>query len=70
MAAVLVFIAILIEESFQVLALFHRIPALLLVALLVMVGTQMFFTGLVLELLRNNASRIDRIEGPPHHDNI
>lgn len=70
MAAVLVFITILIEESFQILALFHRIPALLLVALLVMVGTQMFFTGLVLELLRNNASRIDRIEGPPHHDNI
>ena len=62
LAAVAGFIAILIEESFSIPGLFDRLPALLLIALLVMVGTQMFFTGLVLEMLRNIARRVDRID--------
>ncbi len=64
LAAVIGFMAILVEESFSITALFARLPALLLIALLVMVGTQMFFTGIVLELLRNIARHVDRIGGP------
>ena len=66
LAAVAGFIAILIEESFSIPDLFDRLPALLLIALLVMVGTQMFFTGLVLEMLRNIARRVDRIDSARH----
>jgi glycosyltransferase involved in cell wall biosynthesis len=61
-AAVVGFVAILIEEGFSIPDLFDRLPALLLIALLVMVGTQMFFTGLVLEMLRNMARRVDRVD--------
>ena len=60
--AIVYFFAVLIQERFSVPALFGRLPALLLVALLVLVGTQLFFTGLVLEMLRQIGRHVDRID--------
>lgn len=57
--AVVVFLAIFIEEGFT-LALGHRTPAIMLVALLVSTGLQLFFFGFVLQLLKQIKKIVDR----------
>jgi len=59
LAAFVVFGLVLIEEGFT-LALGHRTPAFVLIALLVSVGLQLFFFGLVLQLLKQIKKVVDR----------
>lgn len=65
---VVFFFVVLLQEGFSVPGLFDRIPALLLIALLVSVGTQMFFFGLVLELLRQIGRQVDHIRSTSDRD--
>lgn len=65
---VVFFFVVLVQEGFRALDLFDRIPALLLIALLVSVGTQMFFFGLVLELLRQIGRQVDHIRSTSDSD--
>jgi glycosyltransferase involved in cell wall biosynthesis len=53
------FLAVFIEEGLT-LRLAHRMPALLLVALLVITGLQLFFFGFVLQLLKQIKKAVDR----------
>ena len=62
------FFVVLVQEGFSVPELFDRLPALLLIALLVSVGTQMFFFGLVLELLRQISRQVDHIRSTSDSD--
>ncbi|RMH57749.1 MAG: glycosyltransferase family 2 protein [Candidatus Hydrogenedentota bacterium] len=48
------------QEGFQIAALFKRLPALLLVTLLVTMGTQLFFFGFVLQLLKDVKYMVDK----------
>ena len=68
MGGVAFFFIVLVQEEFSVPGLFDRIPALLLIALLVSVGTQMFFSGLVLELLRQIGRQVDHIRSTSDAD--
>ena len=63
-SGVVFFFIVLIQEQFSIPELFARIPALLLIALLVSVGTQMFFFGLMLELLRQIDQKVGHIRWP------
>ena len=67
-SGIVFFFIVLIQEQFRFFELFARIPALLLIALLISVGTQMFFFGLVLELLRQIGHKVDHIRWPSKKD--
>jgi glycosyltransferase involved in cell wall biosynthesis len=58
-AAFALFAAVFIQEGLT-LQLAHRMPALLLVALLVITGVQLFFFGFILQLLKQIKKSIDR----------
>ena len=67
-SGIVFFFIVLIQEQFRFFELFARIPALLLIALRISVGTQMFFFGLVLELLRQIGHKVDHIRWPSKKD--
>jgi glycosyltransferase involved in cell wall biosynthesis len=58
-AAFVVFAAVFIEEGLT-LRLAHRMPALLLVAVLIIAGLQLFFFGFILQLLKQIKTNVDR----------
>lgn len=62
MSAFLYFGIILIEENFAVKEMFNRLPALVLIALLVLTGFQFLFFGFVLNILKEIKHRVDRLE--------
>jgi VIT1/CCC1 family predicted Fe2+/Mn2+ transporter len=57
--AFVLFAAVFIEEGLT-LRLAHRMPALLLVAVLIISGLQLFFFGFVLQLLKQIKKSLDR----------
>jgi glycosyltransferase involved in cell wall biosynthesis len=60
-AAFVVFATIFVQEGFT-LALANRTPALILIALMVMVGLQLLFFGFSFQLLKQIKRSLDRIE--------
>lgn len=58
--ALLYFVYVVISEGFT-LAMGHRTPAFILIALLISVGLQLFFFGFVLQLLNQIKRTVDRI---------
>jgi len=50
------------QEGFRFKAMFSRLPALILVALLIIVGLQLFTFGFLAELIKNVKSRVDRLD--------
>lgn len=63
--AFLVFAGIFVEEGFT-LALGHRTPAIILIALMVMAGLQLLFFGFSFQLLKQIKRSIDRLEYNEH----
>jgi len=59
MAAFLMFAIILIQEGFTM-AMGHRTPAFVLIALLILGGAQLFFFGFVLQLLKQIKKKVDQ----------
>jgi hypothetical protein len=53
------FLGLLVQEGFTY-KLAHRLPALVLIALLITTGLQLFFFGFVLQLLQQIKRNIDR----------
>ena len=62
MSAFLYFGIILVEENFAVKEMFNRLPALVLIALLILTGFQFLFFGFVLNILKEIKHRVDRLE--------
>jgi glycosyltransferase involved in cell wall biosynthesis len=54
-----VFGGVMVQEGFKI-ALLHRMPALVLIALLVSTGLQLFFFGFILQLLKQMKKNVDR----------
>jgi glycosyltransferase involved in cell wall biosynthesis len=63
--AFLVFAVVFIEEGFT-LALGHRTPAIILIALMIMTGLQLLFFGFSFQLLKQIKRSIDRLEYNEH----
>jgi len=63
--AFLVFGLVFVEEGFT-LALGHRTPALIMIALMVMAGLQMLFFGFSFQLLKQIKRAVDRLEYDEH----
>lgn len=59
LAALILFGVVAFEEGLT-LAMFHRLPAFVFIALLITTGLQMFFFGFVLQLLKQIKRNIDR----------
>ena len=62
LTAVGYFLFISYQASFQFKTMFERLPAFLLIALLVLTGLQLFFFGFIIELIKEIKYRIDRLE--------
>lgn len=62
MSAFLYFGIILVEENFAIKELFNRLPALVLIALLILTGFQFLFFGFVLNILKEIKHKVDRLE--------
>lgn len=60
LAALAGFGIIMAQSGFSVVPLINRMPALLMVALLVITGVQLFFFGFILQLLKDIKYRVDR----------
>lgn len=60
LAALALFGVIMAQSGFSVVPLINRVPALLMVALLVITGVQLFFFGFILQLLKDIKYRVDR----------
>jgi glycosyltransferase involved in cell wall biosynthesis len=60
--ALLYFLFVAWEESFQFKAMFSRLPAFVLIALMIMVGVQLFSFGFLAELGKDIKSRVDRLD--------
>jgi glycosyltransferase involved in cell wall biosynthesis len=63
LAAVAYFLVVLAQAGFNVKATFARVPAFIFIALLVSIGFQCFFFGLVLQLLKQLKYQVDRVGG-------
>lgn len=55
-----IFGVIMFQSGFSIVPLINRVPALLMVALLVITGVQLFFFGFILQLLKDIKYRVDR----------
>ncbi len=62
--ALLYFISVLWEAGVDIKATFSRLPAYVFITLLISVGFQLFFFGLVLQLLKQIKYRVDRAPAP------
>jgi glycosyltransferase involved in cell wall biosynthesis len=56
------FLFISYQASFDFKALFSRLPALLLIALLILTGIQLFFFGFIMDLIKDIKYRINRLD--------
>ena len=56
------FLVVCWQESFQFKAMFSRLPSFVMIALLVIVGLQLFTVGFLAELIKNVKSRVDRLD--------
>ncbi|MGI9301742.1 MAG: glycosyltransferase family 2 protein [Gammaproteobacteria bacterium] len=65
LGAFLVFVTVLVQEGLT-LALGHRTPAFILIALMIMAGLQMVFFGFSFQLLKQMKRSLDRIEHNEH----
>jgi hypothetical protein len=63
-AALLYFAYVVVSEGFT-LAMGHRTPAFILIALLISVGMQLFFFGFMLQLLNQIKRTVDRVNYRP-----
>ena len=61
-AAVLYFFFITVQAGFEVKQMFTRLPSFVLIALLVMVGVQLFSFGFTVQLTKDIKSRVDRLD--------
>lgn len=61
-AAVLYFFFITLQAGFEVKQMFTRLPSFVLIALLVMVGVQLFSFGFTVQLTKDIKSRVDRLD--------
>jgi hypothetical protein len=59
--ALLYFFVILAEVQFNIKALGDRVPAFVWITLMISIGFQCFFAGLMLQLMKEMKYRIDRI---------
>jgi len=56
------FLFISYETSFQFKEMFSRLPSFLLIALLILVGIQMFFFGFILDLLKDMKYKLNKLD--------
>lgn len=59
LAAIALFGLVIGQSGFSIVPLINRVPALLMVALLVITGVQLFFFGFMLQLLKDIKYRVD-----------
>ena len=60
--AIIYFIYISWQSGFAFKSMFSRLPSFVLIALLILVGIQLFFFGFVLQIIKDIKYRIDRID--------
>jgi hypothetical protein len=60
--AIAYFLFISYGASFHFKAMFQRLPAFLLIALMILTGLQLFFFGLIIEMIKDIKYRIDRLD--------
>ena len=60
LAALAYFFSVLAQAGFNVKGTFDRVPAFVFIALLISIGFQFFFFGLVLQLLKQMKYQVDR----------
>ncbi len=62
--ALLLFVWVLADAGFNIKATFQRLPAYVFIAMMISLGFQCFFSGLVLQLLKQIKYQVDRSTGP------
>jgi hypothetical protein len=67
--AFVVFALVIIEEGFT-LALGHRTPAFIMIALMIMAGLQLLFFGFSFQLLKQIKRAVDRVEYSEHDSRV
>jgi dolichol-phosphate mannosyltransferase len=61
-AAMTYFGVVLWEAGFNIKAVFPRLPSFIFIALMIMVGVQLFSLGFLAELIKNVKARVDRLD--------